>query len=393
MSGGRREVLQVAVAQGAMGFAVTSLGAVLVLLARDLGVAPARLAWLASAFGAGLLLAAAAGPVLLRRDPQRTLRAGALGLAAGAALLALATTRPLATAGALLVGVGGAGLVLVTPVLLAGAQAAQRLAKVNAASSAAGVAAPLALGGLDGAAGQGRLVLLAAVPPLVLLALSARPRPGGLPGAVPSAAPDGPRPGRRTVGARWLRVALAVAVEFCFAVWAVTRLQATGLGPAAAAAWGSAFPLGMAVGRLAGPRLIGRVPVVPLAAAVSAAGAVGVALAGATAPVAASLALAGLGVAVLYPVTLADLTHVPGLRAAHAASFGALASGVAILAAPPALAALGEAVDLRLAFLACLPLLAVLVALPPGGVRRGVRPAWPRRPRARRGRRPVAHPG
>ncbi len=145
----------------------------------------------------------------------------------------------------------------------------------------------------------------------------------------------------------------------------------------------------MALGRLAGPRVIGRGPVVALAAAVSAAGAVGVALAGATAPVAASLVLAGLGVAVLYPVTLADLTQAPGLRAAHAASLGALASGVAILAAPPALAALGEAVDLRLAFLACLPLLAVLVALPTGGGRPPAG-AWARRGREHRS---VAHPG
>jgi hypothetical protein len=249
--------------------------------------------------------------------------------------------------------------VLVTPALLTGPAAARRLSRVNAASSAAGVAAPLALGALDGAAGRGRLVLLAAVPVLLLLALSARPAATAAAGSASAAAAP------RAVGERWLRVVLAVAVEFCFVVWAVTRLQATGLGPAAATLWGTAFPLGMALGRLAGPVLLGRAHVVPLAAAVSAAGAVAVAVATGSAGVAGGLAVAGLGVAVLYPVTLADLAQTPGLPPARGAALGALASGVAILLAPPALAVLGNEVGLRAAFLACVPLLGALVALRP----------------------------
>ncbi|MEU8269276.1 hypothetical protein AB0B89_19200, partial [Sphaerisporangium sp. NPDC049002] len=62
--------LQVGIAQAALGFCVTSLGATLVMLARDLRVPVGSIAWLASAFGAGLLAAAAAGPLLLRRGPR-----------------------------------------------------------------------------------------------------------------------------------------------------------------------------------------------------------------------------------------------------------------------------------------------------------------------------------
>jgi hypothetical protein len=73
--------------------------------------------------------------------------------------------------------------------------------------------------------------------------------------------------------------------------------------------------------------------------------------------------VAGAGVAILYPVALAGLVATPRLGAAHAASLGALASGTAILAAPAALARLADVVELRLAFLITLPLLAALLLL------------------------------
>ncbi|MEV7969463.1 MFS transporter [Sphaerisporangium sp. NPDC088356] len=368
--------LQVGIAQAALGFCVTSLGATLVMLARDLRVPVGSIAWLASAFGAGLLVAAAAGPVLLRRGPRPTLRAGALVLAAGAALLALAPSPGLAVAGALLLGLGGAGLVLVTPALLDGPGVAARLTRVNAASSTAGVLAPLALGLLDSLGPSGRLVLLVAVPPLLVAAAVTIPgtAPGPrAPASVPSTseAPGVPTSRRevtaprREVARRWTRVMLAVSVEFCFAVWAVARLQETGVTPGEAAGLGSTFAIGMALGRIAAPRLIQRVRVVPLCAVAIAAGTLLVVASNGPVSVAAGLVIAGLGVAPLYPVTLADLVATPDLRGAHSASLGALASGTAILLAPSALAALGQVADLRLAFLVTIPLLVALTAMNP----------------------------
>jgi hypothetical protein len=79
--------------------------------------------------------------------------------------------------------------------------------------------------------------------------------------------------------------------------------------------------------------------------------------------VALGLAVAGLGVAPLYPVTLAALVATPGLSPARLSAVGALASGTAILVAPAGLAVLARALDLRTAYLITLPLLAVLFAL------------------------------
>jgi hypothetical protein len=369
------EVRQAGIAQAALGYAITALGACLVLLAGDFGVPPEELAWLPATFGFGLLVMAPAGPLLLRDGPRPALAGGALAVAAGATLLALAPIPAVAVAGALLLGAGGAAFALVTPALLAGAEAAVQLTKVNAASSSAAVLAPAAIGGLN-ATGlvNGRLALLLVVPPLLYLAATVRPaEPWPTPHAGPTrparppadadprpAADAARRPAGGLVARRWVAVVLAVSVEFCFTIWAVARLAAAGLAPGTAAALGTAFPIGMALGRLAGPALIGRIPVVPIGAAITAAGAL-VVVAGGPAAITAGLVVAGAGVATLYPVALAGLVATPRLRATHAASLGALASGTAILAAPAALARLADVVDLRLAFLITLPLLAALL--------------------------------
>ena len=96
-------------------------------------------------------------------------------------------------------------------------------------------------------------------------------------------------------------------------VWAVARLVATGLPTATAALLGSAFPIGMAIGRTIGPiHWRGWSPVVP-AGLFAAAGTLLVSLFDTPAAVAVGLAVAGLGVAPLYPVTLAALVATPGL--------------------------------------------------------------------------------
>ena len=350
------EVRQASIAQAALGYAITGLGACVVLLADDLGVPPERLAWLPATFGFGLLVIALAGPLLLGRGPRPALMAGSLVLALGATLLALATGTAAAVAGALLLGAGGAAIVLVTPALLAGPGAAVQLTKVSAVASIAAVLAPAAVGGLDATGiASGRFALLVVVPPLLWLAASPAPavtthEPGGRPAAGPTAR-------------RWAVIVLAVSVEFCFTIWAVARLAEAGLPIATAAILGTAFPIGMALGRLAGPALIHRIPIVPVCAGVTGLGATLVAAAGNPAAVTAALVVAGAGVAALYPVTLARLVATPGLRAAHAASLGALASGTAILAAPAALARLANVIDMRLAFLITLPLLAAMLLL------------------------------
>jgi hypothetical protein len=277
-------------------------------------------------------------------------------------LLAVATSVHLARAGALLLGAGGAGIVLTSPVLVSGPGAAARLTRANAASSLAGVGAPLLLGAIEGATGNGRLALLLAVPPLLWIAL----RAGGSPLA-PSAPP---RPRAQTSGAvgrsaarSWLGMVAAVSPEFAFVVWGAARLQDSGIHAGTAAAAAAAFPIGMAAGRLLSPRLLGRAPIVGMGVTLATAGAL---LAAApTGPVlaTAALGLAGLGIAPLYPVLLDQLVRTPGLDVARGAALGSLASGTAVLAAPMLLSALAGVVSLRTGYLAVVPLLLLVLAL------------------------------
>jgi MFS family permease len=384
-TGSRRTDFQIGLALSAMGFLLAGLGACVALLVRDLNESPDRLAVLPSAFAVGLLVIAAVGPLLLRLgDITNVLRGGSLVCAIGALLLALAPSFVVAIAGGLLVGLGGALLVLIAPLLLDGPTAANRLTRVNAVASATGVFGPLAIGGVDSLGTTGRIALLAPILPLLLLAALARPAestrpadaapassppttPTVIPSAVPAVIPGGDRSaalGSAGLVARgWLRVVLAVAVEFCFVVWAVARLQAAGLPTATAALLGSAFPIGMAVGRAIGPLWIrGWSALVP-SGALAAGGTLVVSLTGAPVLVVAGLALAGVGVAPLYPITIAALVATPGLSPARLAALGALASGTAILVAPAVLATLATVLDLRTAFLIPLPILLILFAI------------------------------
>ncbi|MFG1816621.1 MFS transporter [Kribbella sp. NPDC049174] len=376
---GRTDEIRIGVGLSSMGYLLAGLGACVAVLARDLDESTSRLALLSSGFAVGLVVIAVVGPMLLRTWPLPTvLRLGSLVCAVGAVLLALAPAYGVAVAGGLCIGLGGALLVLVAPLILHGPTAAARLSRVNAVASATGIMAPIAIGAVDSLGPTGRLALLAAVPPLVALAVvkGRRPRPRVDPAGepeLPTSSPyarRGPDPvGASTrsvavaVGLGWLRVVLAVGVEFCFVVWAVARLLATGLPVATAALLGSAFPIGMAVGRAIGPiHWRGWSPVIP-AGLLAVIGTLLVSLFDTPAAVTIGLVVAGTGVAPLYPVTLAALVATPGLNPTRLSALGALASGTAILLTPAALAALARVADLRTAYLITLPLIAALIAL------------------------------
>jgi MFS family permease len=346
-----------------VGFYVASIGVVLVVLAAELGIAAEELSWLGSAFGYGLVVMALAGPLLLRLGQRRVLIGTAVVLGTGSLLLAVGPGAATAYAGALLQGLGAAGIILVAPGLLHGPDAAVRLTRVNGVASLVAVSAPLLLG-LAATTGLGaRLPLLLITASMAVVVAFARRIDDVAAAAVAAPSESGPATPWRLALRRWLALVCSVAVEFAFVVWGVARLTATGLDPGWAAAAGASFPLGMALGRLAGPRLIARLPMVLVGSVLAAAGTLVVVLAAAWPLVGVGQFLAGLGIATLYPITLARLMATPGLRPAWGASLGALASGTAIMLAPTALAALALAMDLRLAFLVPLPVLAALLLL------------------------------
>jgi hypothetical protein len=357
--------LRVGLAQAGIGYLLGSLGACLILLARDLHVARGELAWLSAGFGAALIIVGVAGAWILRAGATAVLRVGAGALAAGTALLAVAPSVLLAQTGALVLGVGSAGIVLASPALLGDRQAAVRLATVTAVGMLAGVLGPVLISLVDATTGNGRLALLVPMPALLWLAVTTASLPAkSEPVAGAKAPAAAPLQGSRVrIAIRWLCLVLAVAAEFAFHLWGAARLQDSGLGPSAAAAAAAAFPLGMAAGRLGGQRFIGKRSVISLGAALGMVGALG--LAAPTGPVLATtaLGLAGLGIAVLYPVTLSRLMALPALGLGGGAAIGAVGSGVAALISPAAVHALAAATSLGASFIAVAAVLAVLLVL------------------------------
>ena len=230
-------------------------------------------------------------------------------------------------------------------------------------SSLTGIGAPLLISAADAATGMGRASLFLPVPVLLWLALLRRP-------ATVPAAPStwGPLPASgpgaiRRAARWWLAIVACVSPEFAFVVWGAARLQDSGLGPAAASAAAAAFPVGMAAGRFLAPRLLGRLPLVACGVGLAAAGAVLTAAPVGPVAVVAAGALAGLGIAPLYPMILDRLVRTRASIPAGAPRSGALASGTAVLGAPLLLGALGRVVSLRLGFLAAVPMLLLVLVL------------------------------
>lgn len=346
-----------------VGFYVASIGVVLVVLAAEFGVPVESLAWLGSLYGVALIVVAFAGPMLLRFGAHRFLAGSAVVLGVGSLLLAVVPGQFAAYAGVILQAFGTSGLLLVTPGLLNGPGAESKLTTVNGAASMVGIAAPLLFGAAQALGIGARLPMLLVVACMAVLTVLALRYPAAIVPNPTHAASGVQRYRRSLVLRRVLTQVSAVAVEFCFVVWGVARLVDTGLGMATAAIVGAAFPVGMAVGRIVGPALIARFPMVPVGSVVAAVGTLAVAATQNPAIVGVGQLVAGLGIATMYPITLARVMATPGLPPELGASLGALGSGVAVMLAPAGLAAIATVVDLRTAFLAPLPLLAIMLLL------------------------------
>jgi hypothetical protein len=346
-------------AQAGLGFIISGYGPYLAGLSADLDRPAASLVWISSAFGIGLVVAAAGGPVVLRPGAGRVLRASAMAAAAGAAAMAATSWLPAVAVGAVLVGLGCAAIVLLTPVLLSGARAARRLTRAMGAAAAAALCAPVAFGALELVDAPGRLALLVPLPILVAIAL--RPT---VPAPAAAATSDRPRLPITAATRGWIRIFVVVGCEYVFVVWGVTRLLDTGVSMAAASILGAAYAVGMTIGRLGGQWIADRRWAFAAATGAVAVGTIVAAGGSGAGVVAAGIMTASMGVALLFPLALADLLKVSGLTTARAAAIGTCAQGTAVLAAPAALGLLGTVIDLRLAMLLPLLLLAVLLAVP-----------------------------
>ena len=271
-------------------------------------------------------------------------------------------------------GVSGALLVVIIQATLAdrhGVLAPVAIVESNALAAALGAAAPIAVALAILAGGDWRTVFvltsLLAVP-----ALAAAYRSVCFPAA--PELPHGHEPSLpRAYWLYWTALLLFVAFEFCIVLWSTDYLESErGLGASAAAAAAGLFLVGMTVGRVGGGWLAKRVaPEKLLVAALALASAAFLAfwLVPSGAAAAAALVVTGIGVALLYPLTLALAIGAAGGRTDAASARAGFAAGIAIAVAPFALGALADAAGLRAAY-AIVPVLAVLGAVALAGARR-----------------------
>jgi cyanate permease len=342
-----------------VGYLLNGLGAILQPLERQLGVSQAWVSVYPALFAIGLLVVGLVGDPLTRllgRD--LALRCAMVLMSAGVIAICL-PQREVSIIGAAVAGAGSALLIQIVPTALAAAHPAAApiaIGEANALSSVASVAAPLAVAAALATGLGWELGYLAAVPFLLAAVVLLRPsRRSGSAGT--TALADDPRGG--FLG-RWLDVLLSVSVEFCMVFWSATALQNwTGLDQSAGIALSSTFLVGMAIGRTVSSRVLRhlRTDRNALVAACTTA-LVGFALFWSASPPALAvtgLLVTGLGIALLYPITVARAIASRPASPDRAAARCALASGLAVGGAPLLLAQLAQHLELHVAYLLAPP--------------------------------------
>jgi MFS family permease len=287
---------------------------------------------------------------------------------AGMALFATARTVPLTLAGDAIAGFAGTTLVTCSQAVLSdrhGDHRGRALVEANVGAAACAVLAPLLLGLLQDTPAGWRAAM--ALPGLVLGALCLRYRRLPLP-AAEAARPGGGQ--ARLPLACWLLaalVAVGTAVEFCVVYFGAELLAATGLRTTQAAIAMSAFYLGILAGRIGSASLTRQaglaVPLLWASLAVTAAGFLLFWLSSLPILAITGLFVCGLGVASLYPLSLAiTLAAAPG-RGDTAQAVIQLLGGGLVITAPLLLGSLADRLGLHAAFATDLVLIAASALL------------------------------
>jgi fucose permease len=349
---------------GCLGYFLTGLGVILPQLRTELHVSRAEVALYPSAFALGLVIVGLAGD----RASGKFLRSGSittalLALGVGAGLLGSGLSRYVTGGGALLLGLGGAGLFYLIPLALRGRHqdhTAVALSEGHGFSSAASTIVPLVIAATI-VTGVGWQIGYIALPVLVIAVILTTAGPRGLLKihfADTANEQDIPGRGRSSPGffKYWLRVVLVVIPEFCMVFWSTDFLKTDrGMTSGAAAATATVLVLGMATGRGLAGHAIRRFRSARLLLISSATTAViGFALAWSIdnqVTTTLGLLVTGLGLALLYPVSLAQAIDACPGNQDWASARCALASGLAILTATVGLGQIADQTSLKWAML------------------------------------------
>jgi MFS family permease len=298
-------------ALAAYAFWLYAFGPAFALLRAELRFSYTLLGVYSAMWSVGAALVGVSFAALARRLSRAALLwCSAAGATAGAALFVAAHTVVLTLLGDALVGFAGTMLLTCVQAILSDRHGERRdraLTEANVGAAACAVLAPLLLGLLQGTVAGWRVTM--GLPVLVLAGLYLRYRHQPLP--APPAERSARSAGRLPL-ACWLLAALVatgIAVEFCVVYFGAEALAATGLRTAQAATAMSGFYLGILAGRIAVAWLTRRagrtVPLLWASLAVTAAGFLLFWLASAPALAITGLFVCGLGVASLYPLSLA----------------------------------------------------------------------------------------
>lgn len=376
-------LLYVAYILGAWG--INGIGSILLPLQQEFGVGRSDVAFYPTLYSTGMFVIGTVGaPVVRRLGEHRTVLVAMVMTAIGVGLMAV-PSRWVIGVGAVVFGIAGAMVTLMLPLrfmTLHGKRSGRAMTEANAVGSVGAVLAPLVIALTLTAGLNWRLgyvlpiltlagVVLAAF--LVLIrsgtaeeaAAPARVPAGSGPGSGSGSGSDGIEPATallhhseglpvRALLGRWVDIPLAVGTEFALVFWAAAAIvEWHGEDPATATLAGSAFLVGMAVGRILGGPLIEKYrprTLVLLGASTALAGFLlfWAALSLPTAVV--GTFVAGLGVAVLYPASITRLVAADPWNRERASQMGALGLGLAVALVPVVLAGIAEWVGMRWAY-------------------------------------------
>jgi len=357
------------IALAAIGYVIYGLGAAGPYLRTQLGLSDAEVGLHSTALAIGLVVAGTVAADLGRRFGGAAVRGGAIA-AIGVALPVLAATPSItATLGAsLLIGLGAGtllGHVNATLGAPGGRLARLRLARGNVWAMIAAFVGPIIVAAGASIGPGWWFGFLPALGLLGVVALDLRSRRNAI-AAAPIDTDRDPLP--RAYWLAWAFLVAAISVEFSIVFWGATLVERRTLVPTPqATAIGALFLGGMFAGRLGLSVGIGAGHDTRRNAAA------GVVLAGlgagvawvSTAAILSGLGLfvAGVGVAILYPLGVAAaLAAAPG-QLALAGNRLTLASGLAILLAPLALGAIADATGVIAGWGLVLGLVAIALCL------------------------------
>jgi fucose permease len=363
------ETLLTYAALSTFGYLLNGLGPVLPFLQADMRVGRSEVAWYPVMFSVAMVVIGLTGERIVRLTGRRRSFWLALGALSGGSLLFVATSSQVSSGvGAAVMGLGGAMIVLLVPAMLSarhGHLAAGAIVEANGLSSGSAILAPLLIAA-SVAAGVGWRAGFVVLPFVVVLAIAAAG--ARLPiGEAPAAPPEHTVMTRTafepSFRRRWLDLVLVVSVEFCFVLWSTDyMITVVGLDHVAGPVIASMFLVGMAVGRVGGGQFSGRLarprPVFFAALAVAAAGFALFWTFHVAVVAGLGLLVAGLGVALLYPISLSRALRAWPEAPDRASARCALGSGLAIGTAPFVLAFLADHVGLQIAYLVVPALLA-----------------------------------